>query len=1172
MFDNFVKLKTLDKLMTADYNIYTIVNIRDNTIFLNTTPTGLTNNTFVKITLIYQPFSIAYINFDASGNILSTTIPDNKSILMETEDSIRLSVYVVSNNSINITMTPGVMWVRILDSNCNSYFENSIFVPSGLCPEARLKEQSSFNVPSNNIYNTVYNNKHPIQISGLYDAENNRVQIFDLSGTVMFNNFDFYFMQPVQYCGTYNYIRYFAFDTNTNSWWIYFFNNSSISAIYYNNTNIMITFTPSYCNEINYFTQNTSKPRFRYNFGFQMNNYDMKLFTNVTVSRFVLYNGLLVNINTLNYQTPYNFYYGWNIIDNQNKNFVVPPPPGYEYIYFYNNRQINEDGFVSNSDTLFGSYHLIAINVGDYNTIHLVKTMYPNNVKFFTNINTTDTTSFYLDKLLPININTKGEITYNGLKIYQSNQILEINTDKIQLIKKYNIRFIGMPIIDMNQYKQQFEITDNITFASDIYNGKQIYFDENLTTPHLLNITNNTYYIVSSSYLSNTTRTIYTCYDDYILSSLTSGMTKKKLNLQDSSIDFYVNAVGQTKEYFAYEMLFSYNGNNNYSYKFINEPEVINIIYPEYVGFNMNMNPNETYIFNTNYNMNIVDLNYINRTLILTYLLNDSTKYTNINVMVQHTIDENETDSSMTLQNVKQLRINLINGSIVQSTDLFTFLKPWSNWSLLNGILGDLLLKDLVSNVILIWQNEQVVQVANTTDGYLTNNDITMLTTFLQTVSTSSIAQANYILTRDMIEPYILANLKYWLANPQFFLNVMKNINDFLYYSDYDVYFDGMNLLFKNDTPVYITINGVNEIASYITNEYTYDSVAGSVMRTKESYDNINLQILNWTNSDKLDNFGVSIHKLLRYLKQLGDQYIVLLDNFSNSFTSVSEDASFNALSFITNRVWENNIDKKTNLQLLDKTGISSVLYPYTINFTENTIVPGSTYSVHFINGDYISQDLTIDSPNIYPDQINFYTEYNIKPLDFIYIKKSTNYNISSYSYLGTLWSFGFNSSININYIDMLSWRDYNLTINMIDTSNNLIYIYIPEKTLTPSDFDIFEIRNDIGIVSINVIDSNQYLTFYNNNFNYIQNQTFLNCNIMYLLQYDETLNQYYVNGPPLQNYNVVLICTISPTTIVNMGQSSYQFIIDGSIDKNYDQIKNNNIIVINIINITRNM
>ena len=81
-------------------------------------------------------------------------------------------------------------------------------------------------------------------------------------------------------------------------------------------------------------------------------------------------------------------------------------------------------------------------------------------------------------------------------------------------------------------------------------------------------------------------------------------------------------------------------------------------------------------------------------------------------------------------------------------------------------------------------------------------------------------------------------------------------------------------------------------------------------------------------------------------------------------------------------------------------------------------------YSIHYINGDYInSKDITIDEPITFPDKLHFYSQYNIKPSDFVLIKKKYKYSITNYTYLGQLYVINF-VDFNLNFVDKIFWKN----------------------------------------------------------------------------------------------------------------------------------------------------
>jgi hypothetical protein len=1136
LFDNFVKLKITDKLIYST-DIYNIVNIRDNIIYVDKDIANIlnvSNSTFIEFTLPYQPFIPMFILFDESGNIMSTKLEDRMIICIDSND-ITMNLYIVSNNSIDISMNAGYKWVRLLNTKYNSSYENSLYIP--------------ITTPS-----IQYNNMHPIEITTTYDIVSDRFKL--MNSTDILKNFNFYYLQPIHYMGSFNYIKDISYDGTY--YWFILITNSGLSASY-DGKSVDIMFTPSYCNDLKYYTNSN----FRFNSAIEMNDYDMVRFNIINVNQFTIYSNSdnLINIKTLvNSNNMINFYYGWEQENNETRNKIFPIP-NYANIYFYNNRQLDINGFAQNSDTILGTYHLIAENVGDYNHLHLVKIIYPNKIKFYTSFQSANSSQkYYLDKVLPVNINILGEMTYTPPAIVVANNLLEINKNTIDMIKSYDINMIGQPqYIGGNNpmYKQQIQFNGISSFNVSLYNT--IYLEDSLIKPYKITNENGNIYILSSTYLSNSIKTIYSNLRNYLQSAQFTNKTKKKVNIQDSSIDSYIDISGTTIEYFTFKILFSsYNVNGNmYKYRFINEN------YDTTATLNFNLNPNEVYNFNTNYSEKVLELNNIKRNIVLTYALDNTTllntnNYTDINIYIQHKIDG--TENTELLQNVKQLRINLINSSVINSSDLFNYLKPWDNWSLLASINGDIKLVQLLNNCYLVWDNnsQSVVRVANIDPSYsyLTNNEVNRLTTFLQTIQNPTVYE-NYIKLKYEIEPIILNSMKQWLTNPQFFLHTTDNINKLLLGHGFDdCYFDGNNIIFYNDmNPTYYA--GTNEVAYYITNEFEYNLVTNSVYRTTTSYNMITPQYIAWLTREDTNNFGVSINRLLQYIALLGTQMIELLNNFTNTFKTVDEDASLNSLAYLINRSWENHIDTNKNLTMLNKTEPTIAEYPYNITFKENVILPGSQYSVDFINGDNITKDLTIDSPTIYPDQLNFYSEYNIRPSDFILVKKQTNYSILSATYQGKLTTLSFDPSFNVNYVDTIYWRNNSLTIKSVD--NNDIILYNPD-TIDCSINDMYEVRNMLGIVSIVTNNSTQYIEFYSNNFNYIQGSTLMSTSTYtYMLNRDAI--GWCVVGPAIDSYNVTIINTINPINITIEQQYAYNFDISGTMDSYYDMVPNNSII-----------
>jgi len=1200
LFDNMILLKNCDKLLcTVDNNIYTIKNIRDGMIFLdnNINLASNYNNTFITFILPYQPFKIMYINFDSNGNILSDTIHDNMTILLDS-----LNVYNVNNNTINTNMTPGYRLVRVMNTIYTSFFENVSFVPIST---------TTFNI----------SNKYPIILSVNYDHNNNRIQI--LNNSNIMTNFNFYYFQPIFISGSYNFIKNITFDGTY--YWIVLMNPTNIIM----DGTMKVTFSPSYTNNKDMFIQT----KIRYNFGIQSYDYNNLIGKNIEVVRYILKDNKVVLVQTKLNNNKIIFKYGVSIavneVNNKIKNvFVNNKFKGntdtYESIYFYGNFCLNSDGTINNYDTLLGSYHLICQMNQDFNKVNLCRFIYPNNIFAYQPFNYNYLSKSFLGRIMCIKSNFVNEIVYNNFNMVQSNNILEINNKTMKFIKKYDIRLVDTPTFVNNNFNQEIQFIGANTFSYELYNT--IYLDEGLTQPYSIVTTNINsilrYYIVSPLYLSNQLKTIYTILTNYMDSATMSQVTKKNKKLADPDIDYYIDTKIVNTEILLFNMNFSKISNMNgiYKYRYVFDDKLDHY----------KLNSNETY-FIQYVNQKIISVNNNNNTIITGFPLDSDTlvsthEYDRLKCYTIRNLDVNNIfDPTKLFTNVKALKISLFNSARISDIDIFNKLKPWKVWALLNSILGVNRINSLVNNCYLQYSGNTVSKKTDNISitanySYLTNNEVSMLSTFLVDINTKPNALANFTTLKNNIEPLILSNLKNWLGNTWFFLNVTNNINLFLQGAGYNnIVFDGNNLIINNMIP------------PYISNEYTFDSVNNIVYRSIEQYNNINSNILRFINSTNIpynnnNYFGISIQELLRYLRILGDQFIQLTTNFTNLLNSTPEYPYNNPLKFIINKVWENHMND-SNLALLDKNfqqnetlvlryvrnsniyssinylinldisyfGLYSIsdytefvstinsqynmsnlvqykdtvlkpvqiinkltvntLYPYKINFKTNEITGDATYSIDFLNGENIMTDYAITEPNVYPDELLFTSPLNIKPSDFITVKKRKSYNVNSSTFLGYLYSITFN---NLSLVDSIYFRNYNLTIMSIN--NNTINLLVPLSLIELSNMteinttDIFEIRNNVSIISTKMINNNTYLTFLNSIIvlnNFVAGKTLLRTpNNIYMLQMDNSniLPQFYITGSTLDSYDCTIINMMNPTNIVNMNQGIYNIILGSNI------------------------
>lgn len=1188
LFDNMIKLKNTDRILcTVDNIIYTIQNIRDGMIILDSMITLVStyNNSFVSFILPYQPFTVKYMNFNTNGTIVSERIADNTTLLLDT-----LNTYCVNNNMINTNTTVGYKWVRIMNTVYTSFFENTSFIP----------------VSTTNFKIT---NKYPVELNVNYDRTINRLQI--LNNSSIMTNFNFFYLQPIFISGTYNYVKNITFDGN----------NYLISLI--NPMNILdgmmkVVFSPSYINNKDYYNMT----KIRYNFGIQSHDYDTLVGKNIEVTRFIVKDDLLVLVQTKVNNKQIIFKYGVSIATNESNNKIINnfindkfagTADTYTSVYFYGQFPLNSDGTIDTYDTLIGSYHLICQVNTDFNRVNLCKIVYPNNLSPYKPFLYNFLGRSYLGRIMCIKSNFMNEFVYGDMQIVQCKKMAEINNNKIQLIKKYDIRMIGIPEYSAinSTFKHEIQFVGPNTFSQELYNT--IYLDETLSQSYRI-VGTGPYYIMSPTYLSNEIKTIYTVLINYIDSATMSTVTKKDKKMAAKEIDYYIDTKIVNTEAILYNINFSKvsAANNIYNFKYKLDDKLDNF----------KLNPNENY-FIQYISQTISSINNNTNTITLTYPINSNTliltdDYDRLEFYTIRTVNiDTLFDPTKLFTNVKELKISLFNNSNILDIDIFNKMKPWKTWALLNSIKGVNMINRTVNNCYLQFENNIVVKKTDSSViySYLTNNEIVLLTQFLKDVNKSPDALTNFNRMKDTIEPLILSNLKNWLANPWFFLNVTTNINTFLAGAGHnDITFDGNKLVFTGDS-------------CYITNEYAYDNINNVVYRSVNSYNKINSMVSNFINSINIafssDNyFGISIHLLLQTLRLIGDQFIQLNNNFTNLLNSTPEYSYNNPLKFIINKIWENHSSDKS-LVLLDKSfqqnettvmrytknsniyssinylinldisyfGIYSpadykeftininseynmntltqykdtvlkpvqiinkliitTLYPYQINFKTDEITSGATYSIDFLNGENIMSDYTITNSTIYPDELSFTSPLNILSSEFITVKKKNSFNVTSSIFLGYLYSITFDM---MPIVDSVYFRNYNLTIT--STSNNMINILVPLSLIELgiiteiNTTDIFEIRNNISILSIKKLNNNIYLTFLNPSIidtNFIANKTLLRTPTnIYMLMKDN--NQYYITGAVLDSYDCVLINLINATNIVNMNQGVYNIILSTEI------------------------
>ena len=954
LFDNFVKIKKFDKMIYVNKtsNIattLTVVNIRNSEIIFDIL-LGLSENKFYDFILAYQPLGSIYVNIDLVGNIISDeVIEDEMTIgIQNSQYTNKIDLYSATDKKLNgWTKTAGNYWIYLLKTNYKKEFSNYM------------------NIPKNNTL--IIKNQHPICINVTYDTVNFRFKLND--PTFLVNGFTWFYGQPVKVYGIYSYIRNITAETTGSVTNYYIFIKDDISTLLskLSSANLSTQMIISYStpNMSSYYFYN----KFRYNYGIQLLDYDMPDKTLIEVIRCVLKNDELVFITNKQNNKKIIFNYGVSIDENEKINGIIKNE--YKNVYFYNYRMINSDGYINNFDTLIGTYFLIfeRSSIASTQRIYLVQIKSGNRIKNYVEYNVPNTFSYNLSKLVGIKSHFNGEFTYINQQIVVSQVLADKNMNPIVILKKYQIKFKNIPIQENGKFKHEITFTSTTKVVqTDIYDT--VYLDEKFTLPvniikTIVSPSENKHYLLYDKILSNDITLIYTKNTNFVLSSIQASKKFKDKNLNDDSLDFYINTQINNKEDYVQNMLLSKNNPDDFTYKVklidgttttldIEAGITIDNVYSTVKSIDNNYN-----ILTTEYS---IDTDTLEQS-------NDFTKvlyYYGVNFDVSNIFDD-----LLLANSVKYLRLKLFEKCSVKLSAICSYLKPWNKWALLASSEYVPALKLLLNKKCYIKWNGSgggggVEVISNNVDvnygdvisngeknyGDITKNETYVLSEFIKSVNGSAIKLQNYNTMKTDIEPLIIQLLGKLLLVPEFYLNVIDNINTILKSAGFDVYFDGNNIIFNNDkTPQYILVDGENEIPYYLSNEYVYNVTQNQVYRSVKSSTEISNQLFKWINKSEpiaINEilFGVSINKLLRYINIFGNQLKTLLDDFTDPLSDTPNYYYLNPIKFIVGKIWEKYCTTG-NLVNLEKEFTDKLIS--TVNFTRNT-----TNNYDFLSLDYL--------------------------------------------------------------------------------------------------------------------------------------------------------------------------------------------------------------------------
>ncbi len=1055
--DNFVKIKKMDKMIYVfsqnDIRVLTVINIRNNEIIFDT-ELALTSNCFYDFILPYQPLKSKYVLIDSTGKITSDIeITDTTVVGMPNSVSVnKIDLFFVTNGKINgWTGLASSYWVYLMDINYKKIFTNYMQVPN---IDFKMTTQ------------------HPISILTTYDKV---VKGFKIDNPVILSNgFNWFFGQPIKVNGMYGFIRDIQIISTVTAPIVksYFIKtedyiNQIFSVIPDTNLQTLMIISYSEPNINTFYLLN----KFRYNYGIQILNYDMPLETKIEVVRCALKNDELIFMDKTVNNKKIVFKYGVSILENEKANGIISSE--YENIYFYNYCMINKDGTISNFDTLSGTYYLhCEKNNVAIQRIYLAKIKNGNQIKIYADILSAWNYSHTISKLISIKLHYTGEFSFKFQEIVQSYKLTEINMNPIIIFNQYPIKFMNVVQLINGEYHQEIIFTTSTKVVNTkIY--QVVYLNEDLTFSVKIILSNSKYYLVSSKILLNNITIIYTKNTNYLVKSQQIFKNFKQKNIADTSLDYYINTKILDTEDWVQNILVSKIEFNNTKYKYkltdnsnyvftAGEKYSVNSLTAKLENIDIN-----SFVFTTE---NPIDID----------LLEQSDDFQKLRLFTTVSIDTTGYfDQLLLFKSVKNIRLKLLELCNLKLLTICNYIKPWNKWGLLCTIKNTTGLNSLINlNKYVKWENNEakiIYEPGNNTYSYLTNNEILRLTEFLEIVNSSETRKQNYVLWKNNIEPLILASIEKLIMVPDFYFNVVDNINKLLKSFGYDVFFDGNNIIFNNDkNPQYIIIDDEEEIAYDLSNEYTYDINQNIVYRNQTSFNSIQNQVLLWLSktTPTVKNeilFGIGTNKLLRYIRIFGDQLLELLNNFTNELNDTPNYYFLNPMKFLVGKIWEKYCNTG-NLENLEKEFTDKLIATVTFNINSNKVYNFNTtdyllkinyYGLYSTgNNALFSYTLPLQDVNLF-DVIEF-NGYGIVPV------QQTNGLIMNPVYK---YKLNFNSSeilTNCTYfLDFLNGDKLNTSI---DLGNFAFYPdqinFSSSYNIKPTDFYILNQQKTYSIIS----------------------------------------------------------------------------------------------------------
>jgi hypothetical protein len=287
---------------------------------------------------------------------------------------------------------------------------------------------------------------------------------------------------------------------------------------------------------------------------------------------------------------------------------------------------------------------------------------------------------------------------------------------------------------------------------------------------------------------------------------------------------------------------------------------------------------------------------------------------------------------------------------------------------------------------------------------------------------------------------------------------------------------------------------------------------------------NINYNIKN--NSNQIINyFDSNFNFISSNIIDLSNNEIFIKDIFTINYNVVEEEIIYNLLS--------------------------ESVYPYKIILSTDLIVPQVIYQLNFYNLLYDSYLFNLQT---FPLELDFYLDNDLSTNVNYSIIGLTNYNINSI-YLGQLYYLDNINEIDFNLVDFINYKGIQLYVYKFNFNNLFV-----ASLITIENNNILEIYKNIGLKN----QLNNYVIFYQNNFNYIANSTYINFNnYFYQLNFDLSGN-YFINENIILPNIITIVILFNIVSVKNINTHIYRLLLNTPF-LNFNQYINNSINIIPI-------